>query len=56
MSTYILKSTKDPNNKFEITDITFEIDTTSREDLIEEFVHFLKACGYSTYDLGSNGI
>lgn len=56
MSTYILKSIKDPENKFEISDITFEIDTTSREDLIEEFISFLKACGYSTDDLDNNGI
>jgi len=51
MSKYILKSIKDPTNQFEISDITFEIDTLSRTELIEQFIIFLSACGFNTEDL-----
>lgn len=51
MSKYIFKSIKDHDNKFEVADITFEIDTVERDLLIEEIIHFLKACGYPTKDL-----
>jgi hypothetical protein len=41
------KKIKDPDNKFDICNITFEIqDNSSLDDLISEFECFLKACGY----------
>lgn len=43
---YIFKSTKDPDNEYHITDITFEIETESKDELIEEFGRFLLACGF----------
>lgn len=51
MSKYIFKSIKDPENRFDITEVTFEIDTVNREELVEQFIAFLKACGYGTKDL-----
>jgi hypothetical protein len=51
MSKYIFKSIKDPDNKFDTTQVTFEIETSNRSDLIEEFIRFLNACGYGTKDL-----
>ena len=47
---YIFKSTRDPNNEYDISDVTFEIDTVNKTDLIEEFLHFLQACGYVVND------
>ena len=38
-------------NKYDISEIEFIVDTASREDLIEEFIRFLDACGYATDDL-----
>jgi len=48
---YIFKSIKDPNNRFDISDITFEIDSVDRDDIVEQFLIFLSACGYLTTDL-----
>ncbi len=48
---YKFIKTKDPDNKFDIADVTMEIDAADRQELIEEFIHFLKACGYNTTDL-----
>ena len=48
---YIFKHIKDETNKFDISDITFEVETTDRSELIEEFIRFLDACGYNTKDL-----
>lgn len=44
---------KDPENEFDKTDITFEIknEDVILDDLVEEFVNFLKAVGYSIKDL-----
>ena len=56
MSKYIFKSIKDPENSYEISDVTFEIDSVSRGDLVEEFIRFLNACGYGTTDLEEDGI
>lgn len=51
MGTYVFKSIKDPDNKYDISDITFEVETLKKSDLIEQFVIFLQACGYSVEDL-----
>lgn len=51
MNKYIFKSLKDPDNEFSITDITFEVETVDRSELIEEFIRFLSGCGYNTKDL-----
>jgi len=48
---YTFKHTRDPENDFDISDITFEVETQSRADLVEEFLNFLKACGFSTDNL-----
>ena len=47
---YIFKSIKDPENKYDISDITFEIDTVSKTDLLEQFILFMEACGYNMDD------
>ena len=54
MSKYIFKSLKDPDNEFSISEVTFEIDTDRKSELVVEFVNFLRACGYSTKDLEEN--
>lgn len=51
MGTYVFKSIKDPDNTYDISDITFEVETLKKSDLIEQFVIFLQACGYSVEDL-----
>lgn len=51
MSKYIFKSLKDPENTFSVTDITFEVETVNRSEIIEAFIYFLKASGYNTRDL-----
>ena len=43
---YRFISLKDPDNEFHITDITFEVETESKDALIEEFGRFLLACGF----------
>lgn len=44
---YILKKIKDPNNKFDISDVEFIVDTESLPDLLEQFECFLKAIGFT---------
>ena len=51
MSQYVFKSIKDPDNNYDISNITFEIDTESRNALVEEFIKFLEASGYCVEDL-----
>jgi glycine cleavage system regulatory protein len=51
MNTYIFKSLRDPDNEFSTTDVTFEVETVDRSEVIEQFIFFLKACGYNTKDL-----
>ena len=34
------------DNEFDVSEIEFRIDTVNRDTLLEEFEHFLKACGY----------
>ena len=48
---YIFKHIKDDDNRFDIADITFEVETCNRDALIEEFIRFLDACGYNTKDM-----
>ena len=47
MSQYIFKSIKDPDNKFDISDITFEVETVSKSELVDQFILFMEACGYN---------
>jgi len=42
---------KDEDNEFSVSDIEFSIDTVNRDVLLDEFMHFLKACGFYTKDL-----
>lgn len=46
---YIFIKNKDPENKYDRVDVTFEISEkdTVLDDLVEDFTDFLKACGYS---------
>lgn len=44
---YIFKHQRDPENRFDTTDITFEVDTVSLAELVQAFEHFLKASGFS---------
>lgn len=48
---YIFTKLKDKDNKYDISDIEFEVDAILREELIEEFYMFLAACGFSVKDL-----
>lgn len=54
MPKYIFKSIPDPENTFDITAVTFEVDTESRDDLIDQFISFLSACGFSVKNLGDD--
>ena len=38
---------KDPNNKFDTTNIVFETESITLDDILCDFADFLKACGYS---------
>jgi hypothetical protein len=38
---------KDPENRFETTDIEFKVETSSLLELIQEFEYFLKGCGFA---------
>lgn len=45
---YVFKKTKDPDNRFDNTDVTVELDHNeqSLQDLIEAFEGFLRGCGF----------
>ena len=41
---------KDPDNKFDNTDITFEVDASCLSDIQEAFNSFIVACGFIIKD------
>lgn len=47
MPQYTFSKKMDPDNRFDCTNVTVEVDTVSLNDLIEAFGEFLKGCGYS---------
>jgi len=52
MSTYKFVKLKDmEHNNYDNTDITISVETVAREDLIKEFINFIRACGFSVQDL-----
>lgn len=48
---YKFIKTKDENNEFDCTKVTIECDTVNRQDLINTFIEFLAASGYTVEDL-----
>ena len=42
---------KDPDNHFDQSDVEMTIYHEGLSEVVEEFICFLKACGYSTKDL-----
>lgn len=42
----VFRKIKDPDNQFDQTDITMEVNHVNLEDVVQEFVGFLRACGY----------
>lgn len=45
---------RDQENQFDQTDIEMTVYHEQLSDIVEEFIVFLKACGYSTKDLESS--
>lgn len=41
----------DPDNKYDCTKVTVEVDTVERQELINSFIEFLAGCGYNVEDL-----
>jgi len=48
---YKFTKTKDETNKFDYTDVTIEVDSETRQELINSFIEFLAGCGFSVEDL-----
>lgn len=42
----IFKKIKDPENHFDVSDLTMEVDAVVLTEIIDEFANFLKGCGY----------
>lgn len=43
---FIFKKTKDPQNRFELADIEYQIDSVTAEDTVEYFLDFMSGCGF----------
>ena len=48
---YKFIKTKDDDNHFDCTNVTIEVETEQRQELINAFIEFLSGCGFSTEDL-----
>jgi len=46
MNKFTFTKTKDPENKFDISNVTMEIEAENLRDILEHFEDFLKACGF----------
>lgn len=46
MSQFIFKKLRDPNNKYDTTDVIFKVEAITLPELIEAFEDFLKATGF----------
>jgi uncharacterized membrane protein len=46
MPKYEFKKIKDPENQFDITNVSIEVESESMNDVIEAFEEFLAACGF----------
>ena len=51
MNKFTFIKEKDTDNSFDTTKVIIECDTSYRDDLIEAFHEFLKACGFYVDDL-----
>lgn len=47
MNKYVFSKLKDPYNEYDSSNVTFEVETPSLTDILEEFTLFLKACGFT---------
>ena len=47
MTTYIFKKERDPENEYDIAEITMKLQAETLPEVIEEFGRFLIACGFS---------
>lgn len=46
MAKYVFKKIKDETNQYDVSDVTFEVDTVGLPELLEEFKNFLLASGF----------
>jgi hypothetical protein len=46
MSKYTFIKHRDPENRFDTTSVTMELEATTISEIVEEFANFLKASGY----------
>lgn len=46
MAQYTLIKKRDPENHFDITDVTIEFDAVTLEDMLEVYHEFLAACSF----------
>lgn len=46
MNKFTFTKTKDPENEFDISNVTMEIEAENLRDILEYFQDFLKACGF----------
>lgn len=54
MSTFIFKKERNPENEFDIAEITMKLQAGTLPEVIEEFGRFLVACGYSAEGVARN--
>lgn len=43
---YTFIKRRDPENRFDTTDVIFRVDTVSKNELLDAMGQFLKACGF----------
>jgi hypothetical protein len=46
MAIYTFIKRKDPENRFDCTDVKIRVESPSLNDVLEAFEEFLKACGF----------
>lgn len=50
MTKYVFKKYKDPDNRFDNTDVEIVCETETRDELLESFLDFLAGCGFYVND------
>lgn len=44
---YKFTKTQDPNNKFDLAEIAYSVDSEIAEDVVDYFFYFMVGCGFS---------
>lgn len=51
MNKFVFKKYKDPNNKFDNTDVELTTEAVTVTEVLADFLDFLSGCGYNVTDL-----